>query len=264
MVFARKPAPIQVTYLAYCSTTGLDAIDYRLTDPFLDPEGNDDLYTERSVRLPQTYWCYEANPAAPAVSPLPARTSGYVSFACLNSFCKVTPATLAAWAMLLKAVPDSRLILNTGEGKHRDGVRDVLGVDKARLTFVSRVPMQQYFERYHQIDIALDPFPYTGGTTTCDALWMGVPVVSLAGDTAVSRSGLSILSNICHDEWVARTADDYVRVAAALACNLKQLTGIRESLREQMQRSPLMDARRFAADVEAAYRWMWRKWCDGM
>jgi predicted O-linked N-acetylglucosamine transferase (SPINDLY family) len=267
LVFARKPAPVQVTYLAYCSTTGLDAMDYRLTDPFLDPPMNstatDDFYVERSIRLPRTYWCYQANNGAPDINPLPAASSGTITFACLNNFCKITPPTLAAWATLLQMIPNSRLILHAGEGKHRDRLREMLAVDPARLTFARRLPMRQYFEQYHHIDIALDPFPYTGGTTTCDALWMGVPVISLAGQTAVSRSGLSILSNIGQADWVARSAEEYVQIACDLAGNLNRLAGIRASLRQQMRGSPLMDAPRFAQDVEIAYREMWRSWCEG-
>jgi protein O-GlcNAc transferase len=267
LVFARKPAPVQVTYLAYCSTTGLDAIDDRLTDSFLDPiddeTSNDDCYVERSVRLAKSYWCYQPDASAPELNALPASTCGKITFACLNNFCKVTTPTLETWRKLLEALPDSRLILHTSQGSHCDRVRTMLGVDPSRVSFTPRLPMRQYFEQYHQIDIALDPFPYTGGTTTCDALWMGVPVVSLAGGTAVSRSGLSILSNIGRAEWVARSAEEYLQIAIELARNLDCLSSIRRTLRDGMRRSPLMDAPRFARDVEGAYRFMWREWCVG-
>jgi protein O-GlcNAc transferase len=265
-VFARKPAPVQVTYLAYCSTTGMDAIDYRLTDAFLDPPADDDvydhLYVERSVRLPNTYWCYQPCSVAPEVSPPPAVANGHLTFSCLNNFCKVTPATLAAWARVLAAIPSARLVLHAGEGKFREHVREILGVDETRVRFVGRVSMAEYFAHYHQIDIALDPFPCTGGTTTCDALWMGVPVVTLAGDTAVARGGLSILSNIGRGEWVAGTIDEYVNIAVALAGDGHRLAMIRGSLRDEMARSPLMDAHRFATEIEMAYRRMWRNWCE--
>jgi len=261
LLFAAKPAPVQLSYLAYCSTTGLDAIHYRLTDPFLDPPGNDQWYVERSLRLPQTYWCYQANDAAPAVNALPATASGEITFSCLNNFCKISPPALATWSKLLNTIPNSRLILHTTPGTHCDRVRAALGIDPSRLSFVRRMPMPQYFAQYHRIDIALDPFPYTGGTTTCDALWMGVPVVSLAGKTAVSRGGLSILSNIGHADWVAQTIDDYLQIVTNLAGDLKRLAAIRASLRDQMRRSPLMDAGSFAREVEAAYRWMWCNYC---
>ncbi len=266
-LFARKPAPVQVTYLAYASTTGLDTIDYRLTDPFLDPPGADGrFYSERSVRLPETYWCYQPGIATPEVSPLPALSaSGRVTFGCLNNFCKVTLATLAAWSRLLRAVPDSALVLHAREGSHRARVRETLareGVDPARVRFVGFLPLPEYFARYHEIDIGLDPFPYTGGTTTCDALWMGVPVVTLAGKTAFSRGGLSLLSNLGLPELAARDTEDYVEIAAGLARELPRLAALRASLRERMRRSPLTDAPRFARHVEDAYREMWRGWCQ--
>ncbi len=262
LVFARKPAPVQATYLAYCSTTGLAAMDYRLSDPHLDPAGTDGFYVERTVHLPQTYWCYQANGSAPAVNALPAASNGIITFACLNNFCKVTAPTLALWAQLLRRIPNSRLILHTTPGTHCERVRSVLGVGEERLAFVGRAPMSDYFARYHGIDIALDPFPCAGGTTTCDALWMGVPVITLPAATAVSRSGASILSNIGRSEWIAHSAEDYLRIARELCGDLQTLAEVRRSLRERMKGSVLMDASRFARDVEYAYRGMWRTWCE--
>ena len=207
LVFARKPAPVQVTYLAYCGTTGLGTMDYRLTDPYLDPPGQDErFYCEQSVRLPETYWCYRPPIETPPVNALPALEAGHVSFGCLNNFCKVTPPALAAWSRLLQAVPGSRLLLHAHAGSHRDRVRGFLaeqGISAERLAFVDFLPTAEYFGVYQRIDVALDPFPYGGGTTTCDALWMGVPVVSLAGQTAVGRGGVSILSNLGLPELVA-------------------------------------------------------------
>jgi predicted O-linked N-acetylglucosamine transferase (SPINDLY family) len=264
--FARKPAPVQVTYLAYCGTTGLSAIDYRLSDPYLDPPGCDEaVYSEQTVRLPETYWCYGPPSEAPPCSGVPALQSGHVTFGCLNNFCKVTGATLAAWSRLLQAAPDAHLLLHAQAGGHRDRVRDYLsgqGVSADRLSFAEKVSLAEYFRLYARIDVALDPFPYGGGTTTCDALWMGVPVVSLAGQTAVGRGGLSILTNAGLPELAARDVDDYVRIAAALASDVRRLTELRSTLRERMQRSPLMDASRFARNVETAYRGMWRHWCE--
>jgi predicted O-linked N-acetylglucosamine transferase (SPINDLY family) len=265
LVFARKPAPVQVTYLAYCGTTGLDTMDYRLTDPYLDPPGREEpFYRERSVRLPETYWCYRPGIEAPPANGLPALETGQVSFGSLNNFCKVSPATLAAWSRLLHVVPGSRLLLHAHAGSHRRRVRTFLaeqGVSPERLTLVDFLPMAEYFGVYRQIDVALDPFPYGGGTTTCDALWMGVPVVSLAGATAVGRGGLSILSNVGLAELAARDAEQYVEIAAALAKDLPRLSELRAGLRSRMQKCPLMDAPRFARNVEAAYREMWRRWC---
>jgi predicted O-linked N-acetylglucosamine transferase (SPINDLY family) len=264
LVFARKPAPVQVTYLAYCGTTGLSAIDYRLTDPYLDPPGeNEEFYSEQSVRLPETYWCYRPVIETPPVNTLPALAEGRVSFGCLNNFCKVSLKTLAAWSRLLEAVPRSRLLLHAYAGSHRDRGRAFFaerGIVAERVVFVDLLPLPEYFRVYQSIDMALDPFPYGGGTTTCDALWMGVPVVTLAGQTAVGRGGLSILSNLGLPELVSYDPDQYVRIAAELAQDLPRLSALRATLRDRMQASPLMDAPRFARNVEAAYRAMWNRW----
>jgi len=265
LIFARKPAPVQITYLAYCSTTGLDAMDYRLSDPYLDPPGGDQtLYAEQTVRLPETYWCYQPSIPTPAVGPLPMLSAGHITFGSLNNFNKLKPTTLAVWCRLLQAVGQSRLLLYAHEGSHRQWVRDLLaqaGVDPQRVDFVARTPTTEYFQWYHRIDIALDPFPYGGGTTICDALWMGVPVISLAGQTAVSRGGLSILSNAGLPELVAANAAQYVTIASDLATNTARLADLRRTLRERLTPSPLMDAPRFARHIEAAYRGMWRNWC---
>lgn len=265
-LFARRPAPVQVTYLAYCSTTGMDTIDYRLTDPFLDPLGAEDgCYSERSMRLPETYWCYQPGVPTPEVSFLPALAAGRVTFGCMNNFCKVTPEVLATWARLLRAVPRSTLVLHAHEGSHRERVRVQLardGVAAEQLRFVGYMPLVKYFEWYQSIDIGLDPFPYPGGTTTCDALWMGVPVVTLAGQSAFSRSGLSLLSNLGLPELVARSPEQYIQIAAGLARALPRLVELRATLRQRMSGSPLMDPARFTRNVESAYRSMWQHWCQ--
>lgn len=267
-VFARKPAPVQATYLAYAGTTGLRAVDYRITDPYLDPPSDDAdaYYSETSVRLPHTYWCYQPPAVVPdkPVGPPPAGQAGTITFGCLNNFSKVNPRVIAAWGRIMSAVTDSRMILHCREGGHRHRVRQLFaqaGVEPHRVRLVPRAPGADYFLLYDQIDIALDPFPYPGGTTTCDALWMGVPVVSFAGATAVSRGGFSILSNVGHPELVARDVEGYVRIATELASDRARLAGLRAALREQMRASPLMDAPRFARDFEAALRDMWRRWC---
>ena len=266
LAFARKPAPVQVTYLAYCSTTGLETMDYRLTDPYLNPDDHgDQYYSERSVRLPHTYWCYAPPEQAGPVSPLPALGVGHITFGCLNNFSKVTRGTLAAWARILRQVPGSELIVHSGQGSHRQRALEYLaseGVDPRRLSFVARLPPADYFEHYRRIDIALDPFPFPGATTTCDALWMGVSVVSLAGTTAVSRAGLSILSNVGLPGLVGRNVDQYVQIATGMAANVSQLAELRSSLRQKMGTSPLMDAASFARDFEAAIRQMWQRSID--
>lgn len=265
LVFARKPAPIQMTYLAYAGTSGLDAMDYRLTDPHLDPlKENNPFYSEQSIHLPRTYWCYEAGIATPESGPLPAAKTGRITFGCFNNYCKVTSATWSAWARLLAEVPQSDLVVHASSGSHRDRARRHLqstGIDPHRLSFADKFPMQKYFQQYQNIDIALDPFPYGGGTTSCDAMWMGVPVITLRGRTAVGRGGVSLLENLNLPEFIANDLDEYVRIIAKLAGDLPRLTELRQTLRERMQKSPLMDGPGFARDVEAVYRQIWRQFC---
>ena len=266
LTFARKPAPIQVTYLAYCSTTGLKTIDYRLTDPYLDPAGSDDqLYAEQSVRLKQ-YWCYPVPTEAPAVAPLPALRNGYLTFGSLNDFAKTSRDLIETWAAILRQVPRSRLILHAKPGRHREALLSQMAqeqVSPQRVEFAGRLPLAQYFDLYNRIDIALDPFVWSGGITSCDALWMGVPVVSFAGDRAVARGGLSILSQIGLPELAAGTVEQYVNTAVRMAEDLSALSALRTSMRARMHTSPLMDGRGFARQVETAYRQIWLDWCAG-
>lgn len=265
LVFARKPAPVQLTYLAYCSSTGLATMDYRLSDPYLDPPGQDEsIYTEETIRLPQSYWCYDPGTVTPKIDTLPALKQEFVTFGCLNNFCKMSDAALQAWGEILQGAANSQLLLHSQEGSHRQRVRDRLkqqGIEPNRVRFEKLLPMKKYFELYGQIDIALDTFPYAGGTTTCDAIWMGVPVVSLSGKTGVGRGGMSILSNIGLPELVARDPEEYVRLATDLAHDLPRLSQLRETLRQRIKESVLMDAPRFARGIETIYREAWRRWC---
>jgi predicted O-linked N-acetylglucosamine transferase (SPINDLY family) len=265
LIFARKPAPIQVTWQGYPGTTGLSTIDYRLTDPYLDPHGQtDEFYTERSIRLPHTFWCYQPTIDTPQANALPALKNGYITFGCFNSFVKVTEPALRLWAEVLKAVPDSRLLLQTRQGTHRQRIRKLIegnGIASERLEFVDRTSQKEYFGLHHRVDIALDPIPYPGHTTALDGFWMGVPVITLAGTTAASRGGVSMLNNVGLPELIAYTKEQYVSIAAALSADLDKLSELRATLRERMRRSPLMDARQFARDIEAAYRKIWINWC---
>jgi protein O-GlcNAc transferase len=272
LCFARKPAPIQATYLAYCATTGMDAIDYRLTDPHLDPFDTihggpagerDAWYVERSMRLPECYWCYEPGISTPEANPLPALTRGYVTFASLNNFCKVSAAALSLWSQLLTQIADSRLLLHAHRGAHRGRVLDFFaqrGVVPERIVFVDTVALAEYFALYQLVDISLDSFPYAGGTTTCDALWMGVPVISLVGEAAIARGGLSILSNVRLPQFATQSTGAYLRLAAELASDLPRLGELRRTLRARLQQSPVMNGPRFARGVEACYRSMWMRW----
>ena len=269
LVFARKPAPVQVTYLGYCDTTGLSVMDYRITDALADPPGaTEHLYTEQLVRLPDSMWCYRPPDYSPAVHPPPILRSGYITFGCFNVRPKITDAVLALWVGLLHAVPGSRLLLkNLGfrDASVQQGMRDLLaaaGIPSGRVELAGPVPtMQEHLEYYGRVDIALDTFPYHGTTTTCEALWMGVPVVTLAGRTHAARVGVSLLTTVGLPELVAASPDEYVKIAAALAADVPRLAALRTSLRARMAASPLLDATRFARHVEVAYRQMWRTWC---
>jgi protein O-GlcNAc transferase len=265
LVFARKPAPVQVTYLAYPGTTGLTAVDYRLTDNYFDPPGQPErYYSEKCWRLPDGVSCYHPVLETPPVNALPALEKGFVTFGCLNNFCKVGTPTLEAWSQILKKVPESRMLLCTPFGRCRERLGNYFaerGIVPDRIQFVDYAALADYFWNYHRIDIALDPFPYGGGTTTCDALWMGVPVVTLARPEIVSRAGLSLLSNVQLQELVAHDVDEYVRIASDLAGNVSRLSAYRAGLRERLRASPMMDGPRFAKNMEAAFRAMWRSWC---
>jgi predicted O-linked N-acetylglucosamine transferase (SPINDLY family) len=255
LVFARRPAAVQITYLGYPGTTGMSAMDFRITDPTLDPPGDESeaFYSERSLRPASNYWCYRAIDDTPDVGPLPAERNGYVTFGCLNHFSKVNPPLLETWCRLMREVPDSQLILHALAGSSRERALATMashGVDASRVEFVCSQPMPQYLDTYNRIDVGLDPFPYNGGTTTCDALWTGVPVVTLAGTLAVHRAGASILSNVGLPELITQNADDYVRVARELAEDRPRLREIRANLREKMRASPLCDAATFTRGLE--------------
>lgn len=265
LVFARKPAPVQMSYLAYCSTTGLKAIDWRLSDPHVDPPGAEHSYSEKTLRLPRSYWCYEPPADAPPVAPPPSTRNGYVTFGSLNNFAKTSQPAIDTWISILQRVPDSRLILHAHEGSHRQRLRDLLAsqsIDPNRLEFIGFFSISAYCSQYARIDVALDPFPYGGGHTTFDALWMGVPVVTLAGRTGVGRGGVSILSNLAKPQWIAESINSYIDIATRLALDVDERIRIRNQLRGWMLQSPLMDGTLHARDIESACRFAWRAWCD--
>ncbi|WP_321846666.1 tetratricopeptide repeat protein [Paraburkholderia bannensis] len=268
LLFARRPAPVQVAWLAYPGTTGSPSMGWRLTDPWIDPldvPHIDDQYTERSLRLPDSFWCYDAQSPGVEVSPLPALANGYITFGCLNNPCKLTDATLALWAAVFAALPDARLILMAPSGVARERLAARFrahGIDPAHLDFVGFQAREAYLRTYERIDIALDTFPANGHTTSLDAFWMGVPVPTRHGRTALSRAGLCLLANLGLPELAADNDADYARIVTALARDQPRLAGLRAGLRARMQASPLMDGARFARNMEAAFRHMWQAWCD--
>jgi predicted O-linked N-acetylglucosamine transferase (SPINDLY family) len=263
LVFARKPAPVQATFAGYPGSTGLSAIDYRLSDPYLDPPGTDEsVYSEQTIRLPNTFWCYDPLDYADiGVNPLPASDKGMVTFGCLNNFGKVTPPMLMLWAQILQRVNSSRLVLMAKSGSHRQQTIDLLsqeGILPQRVEFIDFQSRRDYLRQYHRIDIGLDTLPYNGHTTSLESLWMGVPVVTLVGKTVVGRAGFSQLSNLKLTQLAAQTPEEFVQAAADLAHDLPRLAELRATLRGRMERSPLMDAAGFARGVESAYRQMWQ------
>ncbi len=267
LLFARRPAPVQLAWLAYPGTTGSPSIGWRLTDPWIDPVDVphiDDQYTERSLRLPDTFWCYDSLAQDMPVNALPALRAGHITFGCLNNPCKLTDATLALWSGVFAALPDAQLLLMAPEGTAREHLTQRFaahGVDAARLRFVGFQARADYLRTYGQIDIALDTFPANGHTTSLDALWMGVPVPTRYGRSAVSRAGLCLLANLGLPELAAQSDASYVAATTALARDLPRLAALRAGLRARMESSALMDGARFARNMEAAYRHMWKTWC---
>lgn len=265
-VFACKPAPVQITWLGYAGTTGLDAMDYRITDPYVDPPGTDlSLYAEACLHLPETSWCYAALEPDLPVQRLPAIDAGLVTFGCQSSYRKVHPGVLSLWARLLRELPTSRLLLYAEEAGRPSMVRTLseAGVAPERVEFAGRVSRRAYLERYHRIDIGLDTFPFTGATTSLDALWMGVPVLTMTGGTSLHRAGVCLAMNLGLPELVASSEDDFVAKAIAMAHDLPGLARLRAELRPRLQASPLTDAPRFARHLESAFRSAWQRYCRG-
>lgn len=266
LAFARKPAPVAVTFAGYPGTTGLDAIDYRLTDPHLDPPGTrDHLYVERSFRLRDSFWCFD--PIEDRIAPRPARRNATaLTWGCLNNPIKITEPVFAAWAEILRATPDSRLRVLAHTRHHRARIArgmEQRGVSPQRIEFVAKQPRPAYLAEYHHCDVILDTFPYNGHSTACDALWMGVPVVSCVGETAVGRGGFSLLTNLGLAELAGAGAEAYIRIALELGVDDTRRAALQATLRERMATSPLMDAAGFARQIESAYREMWQSWCEG-
>lgn len=269
-VFALKPAPIQVSYIGYPNTTGLATIDYRFTDKFADPVGQSDpFYTETLVRLDPGFLCYQAPSDAPAVAPPPSERNGHVTFGSFNNISKITPETAALWARILHALPAARLVLkyhwlsDPPTREHYYKAFENHSISRERVEILGLAPTTaEHLAMYSHIDIALDPFPYNGTTTTCEALWMGVPVLTLAGHAHAGRVGVSLLSQVGLTELIAETQDQYLDKAILLAGDRDELRRLRADLRTRMAASTLCDAADLARRVESAYRTMWRRWCD--
>ncbi|MFI4941340.1 MAG: tetratricopeptide repeat protein, partial [Burkholderiales bacterium] len=269
-MFAWKPAPVQVSWLGYFATTGVAAIDYLIADPCSLPEAEEANFTETIWRLPETRLCFTPPDVNVEVSPLPALANGngHITFGCFNNLGKMNDAVMALWAKLLHAVPQSRLFLKARQLNDAAVRQSVLqgfavhGIAADRLVLESSSPRAAYLSAYHRVDIALDPFPFPGGATTAEALWMGVPVLTMAGEHFLARQGMSLLSNAGLPEWVAADAADYVARAVSYAGDLQRLAALRKGLRQQVLASPLFDAPRFARHFATALRGMWTEWCN--
>ena len=267
-LFAWKPAPVQASWLGYLATTGVAAMDYLIADTWTLPAAEEANFTEKIWRLPETYLCFTPPDVEGVVSPLPALANAHVTFGCFNNLSKINDDVVALWARVMLAVPDSRLFLKTKQLREASVRKNVVdrfaahGIDAERLILKDLVPRAEYLAPYQQVDIALDPFPYPGITTSVEALWMGVPVLTLAGESFLSRQGVGLLMNAGLPEWIATDPNDYVARAVSHAGDLQRLASLRSGLREQVLASPIFDAPRFAHHFEAALRGMWQKWCD--
>jgi protein O-GlcNAc transferase len=272
LLFAHKPAPVQVSWIGYPTTTGLSTIDYKIVDNFTDPLGmTEQFYTEKLLRLPEIFLCYLPPKDSPDVNILPALTRGYITFGSFNNYVKVTPEVITLWSRILKAVPNSRLIMKSHSFSdkttcsHANSLFTSEGIEAERIELLQMVPsIRDHLMLYNQIDIGLDTSPYNGTTTTCEAMWMGVPVVTLAGDTPASRVGVSLLSNVGVKELIAKSYEEYVEIAVNLARNTQRLQLLRERIRDMMRSSPLCDAKRFTANLEIYYRQIWERWCKSV
>lgn len=266
MVFGRKPAPVQATWAGYVGTTGLSAMDYLISDDRETPGGTDHWYAESIMRLPDCYVCYTPPDYAPPVAPLPASGNGYATFGCFNNLAKINPAVIGLWIELLREIPDARLLMVTkalgdpGISRRFRDAFDAGGVGE-RVDFRGMVPHRELLGKYGDVDVALDPFPYSGGLTTLESLWMGVPVITLGGDRFASRHSLSHLAAAGLPELIAGDRTEYVGKAVSLAGDLPRLAELRRSMRDRLAASPLCDAPRFTRNLEQAYRNMWRGWC---
>jgi predicted O-linked N-acetylglucosamine transferase (SPINDLY family) len=269
-IFARRVAPVQITYLGYPNTTGVKAMDYRFVDPVTDPESTADAFaTEKLVRFAPTAWSYSPIRDVPDTGPLPALANGFVTFGAFNNFTKVTDETMRDWAQLLSLVPGSRLLLKADGllepavgGSVRQRLR-AAGVEDAKVELLSRTTdTLSHLALYSRVDIALDTFPYHGTTTTCEAFWMGVPVVTIAGKSHAARVGVSLLNSIGRPEWIAQSSDGYVRIAADMAADLSRLAATRAALRGELKASSLFDHAGQAVRFSAALRACWVDWCE--
>lgn len=266
-LFAHRAAPVQVTWLGYSGTTGMDCIDYRFVFRLTAPPGRlDDQFTEKLVYLPYAM-SFKTEKDAPEVAPLPALERGHLSFGSLNRPSKINARSIALWARVLHALPTARLLIGAvseaGIGERLLAGFDAEGIDRARISLHPRLPTREYLELHNRIDVLLDTFPYAGGTTSNHALWMGVPTLTLAGRTLPQRLGAGIMGKVGLSDWVAGSEDEFVAIARHKAADLKGLASLRQSLRQRLETSPTLSSAKVADSIALAFRLMWRNWCAG-
>ena len=265
LMFGHKPSPVQVSWLGYFATTGLNEMDYVLGDPYVTPPKYDKHFTEKIWRLPETRWCFTPPDAHIELSAPPALNCGYVTFGCFNTITKINDKVVELWANLLHLVADSRLFLKARQFRDNAVCNTVIqqfaakGINSERIKLEGPEEREEYLAAYNKVDIALDPFPFTGGTTSVESLWMGVPLVTLAGNSLISRQGVGILMNAGLSDWIAEDEKEYLAKAVSFATNLDELTALRARLRPNILASPLFDAPRFACHLENALLEMWSR-----
>ena len=267
LIFAYKPAPIQATWIGYFNTTGVKAINYIITDRFLLPPGEEHLYVEKPWRLPGNSTVFAMHDLPVAVNALPALTNGYITFGCFNALPKLTPEVIELWVGILKRLPNGQLILKNRSfsnvatcAQYREQFA-ALGIDSARLKFSGNSPLPEYLQAYNDVDIGLDPFPYHGGITTLDSLWMGVPVIAMKGNRMGEHMGDSLLRTVGLEECIVSTKTEYVEKAVTLANKLQHLAEIRRTLRPTLTAAPFTNPILFTHGLETAFRNMWKQWC---
>jgi predicted O-linked N-acetylglucosamine transferase (SPINDLY family) len=265
-VFARKPAPVQMTYLGYPGTTGMEAVDYKILDVYSAPEGvAEAAYTERILRLPHSLWCYRPTADMPEPTVLPALERGYITFGSFNNFNKIDQPTLDLWGTLLQQIPTARLLMVTvPEGETRTWLLQQFvsrGVAAEQLEFRGKLDHAAFHRMFLEVDVSLDPLNVNGATTTCESLWMGVPVISQVGARFLTRAGYSILMTAGLAEFAAHSAAEYLAIAQRLAQDLPGLAVLRAGLRARLERNPLTDASAFTRNLETLYATAWQQWC---
>ncbi|MFQ5508253.1 MAG: tetratricopeptide repeat protein [Leptospirillia bacterium] len=269
-VLAEKPAPVQVTYLGYPASTGLPTVDWRITDPVADPAGNERFHVERLARIEGGFSCFAPSPEAPPIGPPPSTSNGFITFGSLMNTIKINDRVIALWARVLAALPGARLSLcrktfdSDVERERYLAAFESHGIERERVSCFAKVGSsdREFLDTYNTIDISLDTFPYAGHTTSCEALWMGVPIVTLNGEHFHQRVGASLLTTLGLTDLIADTQDQFVGIAVGLATDPARLAEMRAGMRKRMQDSPLLDGEGFTRKLEAAYRDMWRDWCE--